>query len=125
MPIAPLELPQQHAQVLDHDLKVLGSNPPLRLLADDHPWRQIMGTICHCTPVLTTYLTSLNTSRKLHFHCWASSRHSAKHGATNAPLVVTHVARIAASTRHDSILPEVDLAPSTVQLNRSELNNRL
>ena len=41
------------------------------------------------------------------------------------PLLVTDITRIAASTRHDSILSEMDVASSDLRLYWNKLNNRL
>ena len=125
MLFTPGKLPKQHAQVLDHDLKALGSNPALRLLINDRPRRQIMrhhpplhsGAHHISQPVEHFPQTVLPLCR-----IFAAKRQVRCH---ERPFLITNVTRIATSARHDSILSEVDAASSTIQHNWNKLNNRL
>jgi hypothetical protein len=111
--LTPGEFPQQHAQVLDHDLEALGSNPPLRLLVNDPPRWQIMRYhppldsgphyVSHSIEHLPKTVLPL-------LRIFAAQRQVRRH---ECPLLVANITRIAASTRHESILREMDFAPPT------------
>src|SRR5215207_5606712 len=75
---------QEYAQIVDHLHEDACFEPPLRLLVDCLPRRQVVGHIAPGEPVRTTHLSPLKTSLRSCSRWGASSGTSARYGATNA-----------------------------------------
>src|ERR671921_2231508 len=79
-----LRKPQKYAQIVDHLLEHSRLEPSLRLLVDGFPCvGRSWGMYRHAEPVRTTHLSPFKTSRRSYSRWGASSRTSARYGATN------------------------------------------
>ena len=110
-----LRKPQQYAQIVDHLLEDARLEPPPASAGRRPPTAAGRGA-CSATaePVRTIHLSPLKTSRRSWSRCGASSRTSARYGATKRPLFVGNVAWVwfSESPCPDAIVSELKFSPA-------------